>query len=79
MPTAVKIDANGNLVVADDGGSVWNVSWNDDSVLNQTSGGPGMEPDDVALDAGGNLYVAGYNSVIRELRESSNSTLNTNT
>ena len=31
----VKIDAAGNLVVAEDYRTVWNVSWDDDTVLHQ--------------------------------------------
>lgn len=58
-PYGVKIDANENLVVADGNGNrVWNVSWDDDTVLNYTTGGPTVNPIDVALDNSGNLYVA---------------------
>jgi hypothetical protein len=64
-PFGVKIDSQGNLVVADSiGGTVWNLAWVDDSVLNQTTVGPGtgLQPFDVALDASGNLYVSDTNN-----------------
>ena len=58
----VKIDAHGNLVVADmAGGRIWNVSKSDDSVLYVTPHA-GFTPWGVALDAAGNIYAACHNN-----------------
>ena len=60
--TSVKIDSHGNLVVPDFNATVWNLSWEDDSVLAQSTGGPSLIPLDVALDANGNIYSAGIDA-----------------
>jgi hypothetical protein len=66
-PSGVKIDANGNLVVADPGflnggGVIFNLYWNDDSTLNKINSVDGFASlinfYDVALDAGANIYAA---------------------
>ncbi|HTC19442.1 MAG TPA: NHL repeat-containing protein [bacterium] len=57
FPTDVKIDAGGNLVVTDPYLGVFNLLWNDDSILHQATGGPSVCPSDVALDAAGNIYT----------------------
>ncbi len=61
VPMSVRIDSNGNLVVPDEMGMVWNLAWEDDSVLRQTTGGPSFVPQDAALDASGYVYAAGIN------------------
>ncbi len=64
-PVGIKIDANGNLVVSDNtSGIIYNLSWNDDSILNQTTGGPAIYPNDLALDSNGNIYTAAGNEVV---------------
>ena len=56
-PDGVKIDSNGNLVVADfSNQTLYNLRWTDDAVLNQAD--VPFPPNDVALDAAGSLYVA---------------------
>ncbi len=57
-PYGVKIDPSGNLVVTDQfSGTVLNLSWENDTVLNQTTGFYG-KPCDLAVDPIGNIYVA---------------------
>jgi hypothetical protein len=66
-PIGVKIDANGNLVVADySGQNVYNLNWADDTVLNQTGSSYLSEPYDLALDSTGNIYVGDYANQIVE-------------
>ncbi len=61
-PTGVKIDAQGNLVVANfSAGTIVNLAWEDDSILNQTTPGS-YYPCTMAIDAGGNLYASGVDS-----------------
>jgi hypothetical protein len=55
FPSGVKIDQYGNLVVASTG-TVTNILWNDDSILNQYQGGNFYN--DVAIDPSGNIYAA---------------------
>ncbi len=64
-PVGVKIDAGGNLVVSDNSsGIIYNLLWNDDSILHQSSGSTtAIYPNDVALDASGNIYTAAGNEV----------------
>jgi serine/threonine-protein kinase len=58
-PGGVRIDANGNLVVADFYNAVvYNLNWADDTVLNQTGTTYLSKPFGVALDPAGNIYVA---------------------
>jgi hypothetical protein len=54
-PNGVKIDGNGNLVVASSG-TITNLFWNDDSILNQYQGGDNYT--DVAIDPSGKIYGA---------------------
>ncbi len=62
-PLSVKIDAHGNLVVPDADGTIYNLSWVDDSILRQTTGNPTtVTAIDVAYDAAGNIYAADYQS-----------------
>ena len=64
----VKIDAQGNLVVAVYGGGAVNLAWSDDSVLAQSTGDPSGETSyDVALDSNGSFYIADqFNSRVNE-------------
>jgi hypothetical protein len=66
-PLGVKIDANGNLVVADgNNANVYNLNWADDSILNQTGSTYLSDPQDVALDPSGNIYVGDWKNQIVE-------------
>jgi sugar lactone lactonase YvrE len=87
-PSGVKIDANGNLVVADPGlgnggGVMYNLEWNDDSVLHKIDTVDGLANGinfyDVALDAGGNIYATTNfaNSVRQGITEFTNNYLYT--
>lgn len=60
-PDGVKIDGNGNLVVADSCyPKIFNLSWINDSILNQTASTGLKTFDDVALNASGNIFVADF-------------------
>ncbi len=63
-PTGVAIDANGNLLVSDaTNGAIYNLSWTDDSILNQTSGAPAnFEPYGVMVTPAGTIYGSDFHN-----------------
>ncbi|HXL72213.1 MAG TPA: NHL repeat-containing protein, partial [bacterium] len=68
-PNDVKIDPQGNLVVADNfNGLVFNFAWTDDTLLNNTTQG-GFNLAGVALDASGNIYATNQSGTTAQVVE----------
>ncbi len=59
LDNSVRIDPNGNLLVADDNG-IWSLAWADDSGSNIIPASSTNYCEDVALDGNGNYFVDYY-------------------
>ncbi len=62
LPNSVRINGSGmneRLVIADDTG-VWLLKWVDGTGSNIIPAGPGVYPQDAAMDSSGNFYVDNY-------------------